>query len=163
MIIPKKGRKLRVCVDYTNLNDAYLKDSFPTAGHGMLSFIDAFSGYHQIPMLQLDEEKTMFITPHGLYYYKVMPFRLNNADVTCQILMTKIFKPLIGRIVEVYIDDIIMKSRTQDEHTRHLEETFRLMRAYNMKLNPDKCVFGVNARKFLGFMVTQRGIEVNPN
>ena len=163
MVVPKNGGKLRVCVDYTNLNDAYLKDSFPTTGHGMLSFIDAFFGYHQIPMFQLDEEKTMLITPHRLYYYKVMPFRLKNSNTTCQILMTKIFKPLIGRIVEVYIDDIIMKSRTQDEHTRHLEETFHLMRAYNMKLNLDKCAFGVNVRNFLGFMVTQRGIEVNLN
>lgn len=77
--------------------------------------------------------------------------------------MTKIFKPLIGRIVEVYIDDIVVKNKTRSEHTQHLEETFHLMRTYNMKLNPAKCNFGVNAGKFLGFMVTQRGIEVNSN
>ncbi|RVX15376.1 Transposon Ty3-I Gag-Pol polyprotein [Vitis vinifera] len=95
---------MAVCVDYTNLNNACLKDSFPlpridqivdsTTGQGMLSFLDAFSGYHQIPMSSADEEKTVFITPHGLYCYKVMPFRLKNVDATYQRLMTKIFKPL---------------------------------------------------------------------
>ena len=77
--------------------------------------------------------------------------------------MIKIFKLLIGHTVEVYIDNIVVKSKTRSEHAQHLEETFRLMKMYNMKLNPDKCVFGVNVGKFLGFMVTQRGIEVSPD
>ncbi|RVW21992.1 Transposon Ty3-I Gag-Pol polyprotein [Vitis vinifera] len=144
VVVPKKEGKWRVCVDYTNLNNACPKDSFPlpridqivdsTSGQGMLSFLDAFSGYHQIPMSPDDEEKTAFITPHGLYCYKVMPFGLKNAGATYQRLMTKIFKPLIGRSVE-----------------------------YDMKLNPSKCAFGVSAGKFLGFMVSQRGIEVSPD
>ncbi|RVW32529.1 Transposon Ty3-I Gag-Pol polyprotein [Vitis vinifera] len=106
VVVPKKEGKWRVCVDYTNLNNACPKDSFPlpridqivdsTSGQGMLSFLDAFSGYHQIPMSPDDEEKTAFITPHGLYCYKVMPFGLKNAGATYQRLMTKIFKPLIG-------------------------------------------------------------------
>ena len=122
VVVPKKEGKWRVCVDYTNLNNACPKDSFPlpridqivdsTAGQGMLSFLDAFSRYHQIPMASADEEKIAFITPHGLYYYKVMPFGLKNAGATYQRLMTKIFKPLVGRTVEVYIDDIVVKSRT---------------------------------------------------
>ena len=87
-----------------------------TVEHGMLSFLDAFSGYHQIPMSPADEEKTVFITPHKLYCYKVMPFGLKNAGATYQRLMTKIFKPLIGHIVEVYIDDIMVKNKTTDEH-----------------------------------------------
>ncbi|RVX02709.1 Transposon Ty3-I Gag-Pol polyprotein [Vitis vinifera] len=105
VVVPKKEGKWRVCVDYTNLNNACPKDSFPlpridqivdsTSGQGMLSFLDAFSGYHQIPMSPDDEEKTAFITPH-LYCYKVMPFGLKNAGATYQRLMTKIFKPLIG-------------------------------------------------------------------
>ena len=90
-----------------------------------------------------------------------MPFELKNAGATYQRLMTKIFKPLIGRTVEVYIDDIVVKSKTQSEHAQHLVETFLLMRAYNMKLNSTKCAFGVNTGKFLEFMVIQRGIEVN--
>ncbi|RVW88325.1 Transposon Ty3-I Gag-Pol polyprotein [Vitis vinifera] len=171
VVVPKKEGKWRVCVDYTNLNNACPKDSFPlpridqivdsTSGQGMLTFLDAFSGYHQIPMSPDDEEKTAFITPHGLYCYKVMPFGLKNAGATYQRLMTKIFKPLIGRSVEVYIDDIV-KSKTREQHILHLQEVFYLLRKYDMKLNPSKCAFGVSAGKFLGFMVSQRGIEVRP-
>ena len=129
----------------------------------MLSFLDAFFGYHQIPMYPPHEEKTVFITPHRLYYCKVMLFGLKNVGATYQRLMNKIFKPLIGRKVEVYIDDIVVKSITKGEHEQHLEEVFYLLRKYDMKLNPSKCAFGMNAGKFLGFMVTQRGIEVNPD
>ena len=92
-----------------------------------------------------------------------MPFGLKNAGATYQRLMKKIFKPLIDQTVDVYIDDIVVKRKTRSEHARHLEETFGLMKAYKMKLNPAKCAFGVSAGKFLGFMVTQRGIEVNPD
>ena len=114
-------------------------------------------------MASADEEKIAFITPHGLYYYKVMPFGLKNAGATYQRLMTKIFKPLVGRTVEVYIDDIMVKSKTREEHVLHLQEVFQLLRKYGMKLNPSKCAFGVSADKFLGFMVSQMGIEVSPD
>ncbi|WJZ95993.1 hypothetical protein VitviT2T_014723 [Vitis vinifera] len=129
----------------------------------MLSFLDAFSGYHQIPMSPSDEEKIAFITPHDLYCYKVMSFGLKNVGATYQRLMTKIFKPLIGHIVEVYIDDIVIKSKTREEHVLHLQEVFHLLKKYGMKLNSSKCAFGVSADKFLGFMVSQRGIEVSPD
>ncbi|KAL6348343.1 hypothetical protein AAG906_005644 [Vitis piasezkii] len=112
-------------------------------------------------MFQPDEKKIAFVTPHGLYCYKVMPFGLKNVGAIYQRLMTKIFKLLISRTMEVYIDDTLVKNKTRSRHALHLEETFRLMRAYNMKLNPTKCPFGVSVGKFLGFMVTQRGIEVN--
>ena len=98
----------------------------------MISFLGAFSGYHQIPMFHLNEEKTTFVTPHGLYYYKIMSFALKNVGATYQRLMIKIFKPLIGRTVEVYFDDIVVKNETRVEHMQHL------MWAYNMKLNLDK-------------------------
>ena len=112
-------------------------------------------------MFQLDEEKTVFVMPHELYFYRVMSFGLNNANTTYQRLMTKIFKPLVGRTVEVYIDDIVVKSKTRKEHVLHLQEVFHLLRKYDMKLNPSKCAFGIGAGKFLGLMVTQRGIKVN--
>lgn len=112
-------------------------------------------------MYQRDEKKTVFITLHRLYCYRVTLFGLKNVRATYQRLMTKIFKPLIRRIVEVYIDDIVVKSRTRSKHAQHLEEIFHFMRGYKMKLNPTKCAFGVSADKFLGFMFTQRGIEVN--
>ena len=129
----------------------------------MLSFLDVFFGYHQISMYQPDEKKTVFITLHKLYCYRVTLFGLKNVGATYQRLMTKIFKPLIRCIVEVYIDDIVVKSRTRSEHAQLLEEIFHLMRRYNMKFNPTKCAFGVSTDKFLGFMVTQRGIKVNPD
>ena len=129
----------------------------------MLSFLDAFSGYHQIPMASGDEEKTVFITPHRLYCYRVMSFGLKNARATYQRLMTKIFKPLIGDIVEVYVDDVVVKSKTRSEHTQHLQKVFHLLRKYGMKLNPAKCAFSVSSGKFRRFMVTQRGIEINPD
>ena len=112
VVVPKKGNKWRVCVDYTDLNDACPKDSFPlpridqivdaSIGHDMLSFLDAFSGYHQIPMHPPNVEKTSFITPHRLYYYNVMPFSLKNAGATYQRLVTKMFRPLLGNTMEVY-------------------------------------------------------------
>ena len=128
----------------------------------MLSFLDAFSGYHQIPMHLPNAKKTNFITPHGLFCYNVMPFGLKNVRATYQRLVTKMFRPLLGKTMEVYIDDMLAKSRERPDHVEHLQEAFELMRAYAMKLNPSKCAFGVSAGQFLGFMVTQRGIEANP-
>ena len=135
--------------------------TFQKMGYGMMSFMDAFSNYHQIPMHSLDAEKTTFITPHELYCYNVMPFGLKNAGATYQRLVTKIFRPLMGNTMEVYIDDMLVKSKESPDHTKHLQETFELLYTYGMKLNPLKCAFGVSSGKFLCFMVTQRGIEAN--
>ena len=172
VVVPNKGGKWQVCVNYTDLNEACLKDSFPlpridqivdaTAGHRILSFLDAFSGYHQIPMHPPDVEKTTFITPHELYYYDVIPFGLKNARATYQRLVTKIFRSLLGNTMEAYVDDMLVKSKELFDHPKHLQEAFELLRRYGMKLNPLKCAFGVNSGKFLGFMVTQRRIEANP-
>ena len=162
-----------MCVDYTDFNDSCPKDSFPlpridkivdvSAGHGMLSFLDAFSSYHQIPMYPLDVEKTYFITPHGLFCYNVMPFRLKNVGATYQRLVTKMFRPLLGKTMEVYIDDMLIKSKERPDHVNHLQKVFDLLRPYGMKLNPAKCAFEVSVGRFLGFMMTQRGIEANPS
>ena len=130
VVVPKKGGKWRVCVDYTDLNDACPKDIFPLpridqiidalAGHGMLSFLDAFSGYHQIPMYPSDAKKITFITPYGLFYYNVMPFGLKNAGATYQRLVTKKFRLLLDKTMEVYIDDMLVKSKERLDHTTHL-------------------------------------------
>ena len=171
VVVSKKGGKWRVCVDYTDLIDVCPKDSFSlphidqivdaSTGHGMLSFLDAFSGYHQIPIYPPDAEKTSFITPHGLFCYNVMPFGLKNAETTYQRLVTKMFRLLLGKTMEVYIDDMLIKSKERPDHANHLQQAFNLLRTYGMKLNPAKCAFGVSARRFLGFMMTQRGIEAN--
>ena len=160
-------------MDYTDLNDACPKYSFPlphidqivdiSSRHGMLSFLDAFSGYHKIPMYPPDAEKMAFITPHRLLYYNVMSLGLKNVGATYQRLVTKMFKLLLGKTMEVYIDDMLVKSKQRPDHVTHLQEAFNLLKAYGMKLNPLKCVFGVSAGRFLGFMVKQRGIEANPS
>ena len=162
-----------MCVDYTYLNEACPKDSFllpridqivdASSGHGMLSFLDAFSGYHQIPMYLPDVEKTSFITPHGLYCYNVMPFGLKNFGATYRRLVTKMFRPLLGKTMEVYIDDMWIKSKERPDHATHMQQVFDLLKTFGMKLNPTKCAFKVSVGRFLGFMMTQRGIEANPS
>ena len=161
-----------MCIDFTNLNKACLKDSYPlpridtlvdsTARNQLLSFMDAFLGYNQIKMEEADQEKTSFVTSHGLFYYKVMSFGLKNAEATYQRLMNKMFAHQIGRNVQVYVDEMLVKSLREKDHLDDLRETFNTLRSYNMKLNSNKCAFSVTARKFLGFMVSQKGIEVNP-
>ena len=160
-----------MCVDFTDLNKAYPKDSYSlprintlvdsTARHKLLSFIDAFSGYNQIKMSEEDQERTSFVTNQGLFCYKMMSFGLKNAGATYQRLMNKMFTHQIGRNVQVYVDDMLVKSLCENDHLDDLQETFDTVRSYNIKLNLSKCVFGVTTGKFLGFMVSQRGIEVN--
>ena len=101
-----------------------------------------------------DVEKMVFITPHKLYCYNIMPFGLKNVGATYQRLVTKIFRPLIGKTIEVFIDDMLVKSKERPDHTKHLRETFEMLRTYDMKLNALKCAFEVSLSKFLGFMVT---------
>ena len=125
--------------------------------------MDAFSGYNQINMDPDDQEKTSFVTGQGTYCYRVMPFGLKNAGATYQRLVNRMFQNQIGTTMEVYIDDMLVKSTTAELHIAHLSKAFQILRTYNMKLNPAKCAFGVSAEKFLGFIVNNREIEANPN
>ena len=160
-------------MDYTNLNQACPKDCFPlpridqlvdaTAGHARFSFMDAYRGYHQIPMAKEDMEKTAFITPRGIYCYKVMPFGLKNAGATFQKAVTHILSKQLGRNVEAYIDDLVVKSKLAADHIADLTEVFGLLKKHKLRLNAEKCAFGVGTGKFLGYLVTRRGIEVDPH
>ena len=151
-------------MDFTNLNKACLKDSFPlpkidqlmdsTAGHKLLKFMDAFSGCNQIKMSEEDQEKIAFITSQGFYCYKVMPFGLKNVGATYRRLVNKMFNKQIGRNMEVYVDDMLVKSKEELAHLDDLKEMFVTPKQYQMNLNPSKCVFGVVSGKFLGFMVS---------
>ena len=114
-------------------------------------------------MDETDQENTSFVTSQGLFCYKMMPFGLKNVSAMYQRLMNKIFAHQIGRNVQVYVDDMLLKSRREDDHLDGLKETFDTLRSYNMKLNPSKCAFGVIIGKFLWFMVSQRGIKVKPD
>ena len=173
MVVKKKNGKWRVCVDFTNLNKACLKDPFPlpridqlvnaTVGYSRMSFLNAFQGYHQILLALDDQEKTSFVTPVGNYRYKVMPFSLKNAGSTYQRMMTKMFEVQMGKNIEVYIDNMVVKSKIVSEHIGDLTNIFKILRGHKLRLNASKCSFRVGSGKFVGYMVTHRGIEVNPN
>ena len=125
-MVKKKSGKWRVCIDFTNLNKACPKDPFPmpkidrlvdaTVDHPRMSFLDAFQGYYQIPLALDDQEKTTFITPIGNYHYKVMLFGLKNAGSTYQRMMTRMFESQLRKNIEIYIDDMVVKSKMVSEH-----------------------------------------------
>ena len=157
-----------MCVDFTDLNKAYPKDPFlmpkidqlvdATVGHSRMSFLDAFQGYHQIPLALDDQEKTVFVTPIRNYHYKVMPFGLKNAGSTYQRMMTRMFESLLGKNIEIYIDDMVVKSKMVSKHLGDLQVIFEILRSYKLRLNASKCSFGVGSGKFLGYIVTHKGI-----
>jgi hypothetical protein len=132
-----------------------------SAGYRYLSFLDAYSGYNQIPTNPDDQDKTSFITNLGVFCYNVMPFGLKNAGATYQRLMDKVFAEMRGKEVEAYIDDMIVKTKDGEDPSKDLESIFQRLRRYNLRLNPLKCTFGMEAGKFLGFMLTSLGIEAN--
>ncbi|KAL2237680.1 UNVERIFIED_CONTAM: Retrovirus-related Pol polyprotein from transposon 17.6, partial [Sesamum indicum] len=148
------------------------KDPFPipridllvdsTSGCEMLSFFDAYQGYNQISLAPEDQEKMSFVTDQGIFCYNVMLFGLKNAGATYQRLINDMLKNQIGRNMEVYIDDMLVKSVKEQDHVKDLEECFQILKAFGMKLNPAKCNFGVRGGKFLGYMISERGIEANP-
>lgn len=107
-----------------------------------------------------DQDKVSFITSSGTYCYRVMPFGLKNAGATYQRLVDKMFRNLIGRNMEIYVDDMLVKSTKAQSHRADLKETFEILQKYNIKLNPAKCAFGVRAGKFLWYVVIERGVEV---
>ena len=145
MVVKKKTGKWRVCVDFTDLNKACPKDPFlipridqlvdATVGHPRMSFLDAFQGYHQIPLTTDDQEKTAFVTPVRNYHYKVMHFGLKNAGSTYQRMMTKMFESQLGKNVEVYIDDMVVKSKLVSEHLTDLSNIFEILRRHKLRLN----------------------------
>jgi hypothetical protein len=171
VIIPKANGKLRMCIDYTSLNKACPKDPYPlpridkivdsTSGCDLLSFLDAYSGFHQIQMSREDRKHTAFVIVDGLYCYVVMPYGLKNALPTFVRAMSKTFGDLIRDKVEVYVDDIVVKTKRESTLVEDLTLVFDRLRATRTKLNPDKCIFGVSAGMLLGFLVSYRGIEAN--
>ena len=110
-----------------------------------------------------DQKKTAFVTLTGNYHYKVMSFALKNAGSTYQRMMTRMFEPQLGKNIEIYIDDIVVKSKVVFEPLGDLENIFEILRKHKLRLNASKCSFGVGLGKFLGYMITHRGIEVNPD
>jgi hypothetical protein len=166
--------KFQVCIDFYNLNKATPKDEYPmpivdmlinnASGHQVISFLDANAGYNQIFMPEEDMSKTTFHCPSfiGLFEWVVMTFGLKNANTTYQRGMNLIFHALLGIIVEIYIDDVIIKSDSMDSHLADLRLALERMSRYGLKMNLLKCAFGVSAGKFLGFIIHEHGIEIDP-
>jgi hypothetical protein len=170
--IQKKNGQWRVCVDFRDLNRATPKDEYPmpvaetfinaAAGHKMLSFMDGNAGYNQIFMAPEDIHKTAFRVPGavGLFEYVVMTFGLKNASATYQRAMNYMFDDLIGKLVEIYIDDVVVKSASAEGHLGDLRRVLERTRKFGLRMNPKKCAFGVLAGQFLGFLVHEQGIEI---
>jgi hypothetical protein len=158
-------------MDFRNLNHTCPKDNFPTpfidqiiddyAGHEALSFMEGFSGYNQIQIHPADQYKTVFTTPWGNFSYRVMPFGLNNAGATFQWAMTYIFHDL-AHIILAYLDELTTRSKKHTQHLDDLRIIFQRCHQYSICLNPFKCVFCVTAGCLLGFIVSQRGISMDP-
>jgi hypothetical protein len=131
----------------------------------LLSFLDAYSSYHQIPLAKVDQPTTTFITPFGCFCYVKMSFGLKNAGATYQRRMQSCFKEQIRRNLVLYVDDIVVKTQQDDSLIVDLEEeeTFTNLRRFNIRLNPEKCNFGVPQGKLLGYIISKRGIEANPD
>ena len=148
-MVPKKDKSWRLCVDFKDLNKACPKDPFPlpridqiidaTAGHESLCFLDAYSGYHKINMAESDQAATAFITPYGPFCFNTMPFGLKNAGATYQRMIQTCLEKQIGKTVESYVEDVVVKTKHVDSLMDDLGLTFDNLRTYDIKLNPEKC------------------------
>ena len=167
----KKDGKVRMCVDFRDLNKAFPKDDFPlphidvlvdnTAGSALMSFMGGFSGYNQIKMAFRDMTKTTFTTKWGIYCYTMMSFGLKNTGTTYQRMAITLLHDMMHNEVEVYVDDMIMKSKEREGHIVNLRKFFERIKEYRLRLKPQKCTFGVTVGKLLGFLVSDRRIEVD--
>jgi hypothetical protein len=172
VMVQKKSGKWRMCIDFTSLNKACPKDNFSlpridkivdsAAGCEIMSLLDCFSGYHQIYMKEDDKASTIFMTPFDMYCFIQMPEGLKNIDSMFSRLTKKVLENHVGRNIFTYVDDIVVASKSKEDHLTDLAETFTNMRDARLRLNPEKCVFGVRQGKILGYMVSHRGIEANP-
>jgi hypothetical protein len=171
VMVQKKSGKWRMCIDFTSVNKACPKDNFPlpridkivdsAVGCKVMSLLDCFSGYHQIYMEE-DKASTSFIMPFGTYCFVRMPEGLKNVGSTFSRLTKTVLESQVGRNIFTYVDDIIVASKNKEDHLANLTETFANMREARLRLNPEKCVFGVRKGKILGYLVSHRGIEANP-
>ena len=173
VLIPKKDGNVRMCVDFRDLNKACPKDNFPlphidvlmdnTADSALMSFMDGFSGYNQIKMASEDMNKTIFTMEWGIYCYIAMPFGLKNEDATYQRMAIALLHNMMHNEVKVYVDEMIVKFKDRKGHIVNLRKFFERIKEYRLRLNPQMCTFGVIVGKFLGFLVSDRGIEVDPS
>jgi len=171
LFVTKKDGSLRMCIDYRALNKITVKNKYPMprtdqlldvlSGAQVFSSLDLQSGYHQIRIPQEDISKTAFRTPFGHYQFKVLSFGLTNAPATFQAAMNGIFRPLLGKCVVVYIDDILVFSKTHEEHAKHLRQVLQILQNQDFRVKLSKCEFAKSEVKFLGHVVGADGIKVD--
>jgi hypothetical protein len=172
LLVEKKNTwKIRICVDFRNLNKETLKDKYPmpianmlinsVLGNRMISFLDGNASYNKFFMAEEDVGKTVFHCPGfvGLFEWVIMSFGLKNARATYQRMMNLIFHDLLGVLLEIYIDEVVIKLAIFDDHMADLRMAFERMEKYGLRMNPMKCAIGVSADRFLGFIVHQHGIS----
>ncbi|GJZ76883.1 reverse transcriptase domain-containing protein [Tanacetum coccineum] len=171
VMVKKSDGGWGICVNFTDINKAYPKDCYllpkidckieSLSGFRLKCFLDAYKGYHQIQMAEEDEDKTSFYAGKGVFCYKKMLFLFKNARAIYQRLVDKVFSHQIRRNLEAYVDDMVIKSTSEKEMLKDIQETFKRFRSINMKLNPKKCSFGVEEGLFLGHLITKHGIKAN--
>lgn len=170
--ISKHDKSIRVCTDFRDLNKACPKDDFPlakidmivdmTAVYEMYSLKDGFSGYNQIQIAPKDQEKTTFTCAWGTFCWNVIPFELKNADATYQRAVTTIFHDMMHKNIKDYANDTLVKSMKISTHLSRLGPILDRTKKFKLRLNPKKCAFGVTSGKLLGYIVSAKGIEVDP-
>ena len=173
VLVHEKDGKVRLCVDFRDLTKACPKDdsSLPhidvlvdnTTSSALMSFMDGFSGYNQIKMAPRDMTKTTFTMEWGIYCYIVMPFGIKNVSATYQRMATTLLHDIMHNEVEMYVDDMIVKANEREGHIVNLRKFFERIKEYRLRLNPQKCTFGITIGKLLGFLVSVRGIEDDPS
>ena len=173
LFVGKKDGSLRMCVDYRGLNRITIKNKYPLprvddlldmlAGANYFSSLDLQSGYHQIRVAEDSVHKTAFRTPLGHFQWKVMPFGLCNAPAVFQMNMNQIFGWRIGKYVVVYMDDILVFSKTREEHLEHLKDVLEVLKENKYHIKLKKCDFMKEEVKFLGHVVGKSGISVDPD
>jgi hypothetical protein len=174
LVEKKNTEKIQICLDFRNLNRATSKDEYPmpvadllidsASGNKVISFLDGNAGHNQIFMVKEDVGKTVFRCPRfvGLFEWVVMTFGLKNVGATYQRAMNLIFHNLLGVLIEVYIDDMVVKSAGFEEHMTDLKLSLERMKKYGLRMNPMKCAYGVTSERFLGFIVHEHIIQIDP-
>lgn len=169
---PKKDGSRRLCVDYRKLNDITIKNRYPlpntkelqdrTTGATIFTILDQKSAYNLIRIKPGDEWKTAFGTRYGHYEYLVMPFGLTNAPATCQALINNTLREYLDRFVVAYLDDILIYSKTEEEHRKHVKRVLKALAKVNLRLNPNKCHFHQKKVMFVGHLISKDGIQSDP-